>query len=350
MRSYCALYIDAGYLLAGSATRLTGTSLRGGVTVDHATLVDRLVTQVREISGLELLRVHWYDSGAKPGGVPDDEQDAIGMLPRVKIRLGRRSYSGEQKGVDLRIGLDLVNHARNRAVDVAFLVSGDDDLTEAVEEAQGLGVQVIVLAVPNAMGRPHGVARHLQREADGLELVSGDTIDEVCTARSTVEAVRSMESPGASQFGEHVPTPAELAARRMAPTPSVPGKSWSTGTPAVVPRPPTPLELPTPVHPVEQPAYSSRTGHSSYVAPAFDQDHVDEVIDEVCRGVVRTWERNASLADRTALRDGRPSIPADLDRALLMDLSDRLKTYDVEESMRFRLRSNFWNAVEASQP
>lgn len=344
MRSYCALYIDAGYLLAGAATRLTGTSLRGGVTVDHAALVDRLVTQVREISGLELLRVHWYDSGARPGGVPDDEQDAIGMLPRVKIRLGRRSYSGEQKGVDLRIGLDLVNHARNRAVDVAYLVSGDDDLTEAVEEAQGLGVQVIVLAVPNAMGRPHGVARHLQREADGLELVSADTIDEVCTARTRVETARPAESPGASQFGEHVPTPAELAARRMAPNPPVSGKPWSSGAPAVVPRPPVPLE------PVGHPAYSSRTGQTSYVAPEFDEDHVDEVIDEVCHRVVRTWERNASVVDRAALRDGRPSIPADLDRALLMDLSDRLKMYDIEEGMRFRLRSHFWDAVESSQP
>lgn len=350
MRSYCALYIDAGYLLAGAATRLTGTSLRGGVTVDHAMLVDRLVTQVREISGLELLRVHWYDSGARPGGVPDEEQDAIGMLPRVKIRLGRRSYSGEQKGVDLRIGLDLVNHARNRAVDVAYLVSGDDDLTEAVEEAQGLGVQVIVLAVPNAMGRPHGVARHLQREADGLELVSADTIDEVCTARTRVDTVRPAESPGASQFGEHVPTPAELAARRMAPTPPVPGKSWSTGAPAVVPRPPVLLELPSSVAPVEHPVYSSRTGQSSYLAPAFDDDHVDDVIEEVCHGVVRTWDRNASTADRAGLWDGRPSIPADLDRALLMDLSDRLKIYDIEEGMRFRLRSHFWNAVEASQP
>ena len=350
MRSYCALYIDAGYLLAGAATRLTGTSLRGGVTVDHATLVDRLVTQVREISGLELLRVHWYDSGAKPGGVPDDEQDAIGMLPRVKIRLGRRSYSGEQKGVDLRIGLDLVNHARNRAIDVAFLVSGDDDLTEAVEEAQGLGVQVIVLAVPNAMGRAHGVARHLQREADGLELVEANTIDDACTARTRVESVRSTESPGASQFGEHVPTPAELASRRMAPTPPVAGKTWSTGTPTVVPRPPIPLEPPTPAVPVEHPVYSSRTGQTSYLAPEFDQGHIDDVVGEVCQGVVRTWERNASVADRAALRDGRPSIPADLDRALLMDLSDRLKMYDIEEGLRFKLRSDFWTAVESSLP
>ncbi len=40
------------------------------------------------------------------------------MLPRVELRLGRTSPQGEQKGVDLRIGLDLAAHGRNRSVDV----------------------------------------------------------------------------------------------------------------------------------------------------------------------------------------------------------------------------------------
>ena len=39
MRSTCSLYIDAGYLLASAATRVTGTSLRGGIHVDYAKLV-----------------------------------------------------------------------------------------------------------------------------------------------------------------------------------------------------------------------------------------------------------------------------------------------------------------------
>ena len=137
MRSCCAVYVDAGYLLASSATRVTGTSLRSGVNVDHARLIEALVSQAEAESGLPLLRVNWYDSGAQPGGGPDRVQESIGLLPKVKLRLGRLSAYGEQKGVDLRLGLDLVTHARNRVVDVIFLVSGDDDLTEAVEEAQG---------------------------------------------------------------------------------------------------------------------------------------------------------------------------------------------------------------------
>ena len=51
-------------------------------------------------------RIYCYD-GAR-GGVPTDEQRKIGLLPRTKIRIGRLSYAGEQKCVDLRLGLQLV--------------------------------------------------------------------------------------------------------------------------------------------------------------------------------------------------------------------------------------------------
>ncbi len=129
MRSNCALYVDAGYLLASAATRVTGTSLRNGIHVEYRALIQALVDQAEQVSGLPLLRVHWYDSAKD--GVPDPQQERIGELPKVKLRLGRFGVDGQQKGVDLRIGLDLVAHARNDAADVFFLVSGDDDLTEA---------------------------------------------------------------------------------------------------------------------------------------------------------------------------------------------------------------------------
>ena len=164
MRSTNCVYVDAGYLLASAATRATGTSLRSGINVDDAALISTLVNTAARLSGLPTLRVNWYDSAHN--GVPDPRQERIGELPKVKLRLGRFGVQGEQKGVDLRIGLDLVTHARNNASDVFFLVSGDDDLTEAVEEAQVHGVQVVVLAIPNAAGKPHGISRHLLRAVD----------------------------------------------------------------------------------------------------------------------------------------------------------------------------------------
>jgi uncharacterized LabA/DUF88 family protein len=190
--------VDVGYLLSATAVRVTGTSLRNGIQVDYEPLIDALVQQAEALSELPILRVHWYDSAKD--GVPDNQQQQlIGELPNVKLRLGRFGVDGQQKGVDLRIGLDLVTHARNGAADVFILVSGDDDLTEAVEEAQVHGVQVILLAVPNADDRPHGISRHLVRAADGLKILFPDTIDQTVTKAEVSPATQStvMASPRA---------------------------------------------------------------------------------------------------------------------------------------------------------
>lgn len=112
-------------------------------------------------------------------------------MPNVKLRLGRFGVDSQQKGVDLRIAFSLVTHARNAVADVFILVSGDDDLTEAVEEAQVHGVQVILLAVPNAQDRPHGISRHLIRAADGLKIIFPDTIDQAVTKVKSLSAVPS---------------------------------------------------------------------------------------------------------------------------------------------------------------
>ncbi|MCF8608484.1 NYN domain-containing protein, partial [Gordonia sp. HY442] len=79
MRSTCALYIDAGYLLAAAATRVTGTSLRSGIHVEYVKLISSLIDTAQELSGLPLLRVHWYDSARN--GVPDARQERIGEIP-----------------------------------------------------------------------------------------------------------------------------------------------------------------------------------------------------------------------------------------------------------------------------
>ncbi|WP_313021602.1 NYN domain-containing protein [Mobilicoccus sp.] len=177
MRSCCAVYVDVGYLLAAAATRVAGSSLRRGIQADYASLIEWLVAHAEADSGLPLLRVNWYDAGGRPGGMPDASQDEIGQIPGVKLRLGRLSYSGEQKGVDVRIGLDLAIQARQRIADVVYLVSGDDDLTEAVEDAQSHGVQVVILAVPRHDERPLAVSKHLLREVDRTQVIDQAAID-----------------------------------------------------------------------------------------------------------------------------------------------------------------------------
>ncbi len=337
MRSRCAVYVDAGYLLASAATRVTGTSLRSGVHVLHDRLITAITDQAELSSGLPLLRVNWYDSGGRPGGTADPIQEQIGLLPRVKLRLGRLSHSGEQKGVDLRIGLDLLMHARYQAVDVMYLVSGDDDLTEAVEEVQGHGIPVILLAVPNADGRPHAVSRHLQREADGLETLHPEAID------SSVIAVRAKPESAPE------PVPATQAAADQAPEP-VPAAT----SPDVALRP-SPILLaqrrpghrpgdpvPTARAPSAHLVYSSATGQPGHSDSASEHVVTPELVDEVCASVLSTWLGGASADQLQVLRAGKPLIPGDIDRALLTDLSGRINVYYVEEDTRHLLRDRFW--------
>ncbi|WP_415045769.1 NYN domain-containing protein [Gordonia sp. (in: high G+C Gram-positive bacteria)] len=288
MRSTACVYIDAGYLLAAAATRITGTSLRSGIVVEYPSLIQTLADMATELSGLPLLRVHWYDSAHN--GVPDQRQERIGELPKVKLRLGRFGYGGEQKGVDLRIGLDLVNSARNGAADVIFLVSGDDDLTEAVEEAQIHGVQVVVLAIPNAAGRAHGISRHLLRAVDEMHIVDGVKIDGSVTKveRKTPETEDEETGPRTTV------TPAEVAAR---PGPPKPGPATSGPKPGPAPRP-TPGSIPKPgpkPSPIPQPsatlAYSSATGQEGQVMPGYDFDTDDELenIEAICERVLSSF-------------------------------------------------------------
>ena len=383
MRSYCAIYVDVGYLLAAAATRVTGTSLRRGVHVDHPELIRGLIERAETDSSLPLLRVNWYDSGARPGGMPDFTQDEIGLLPRVKLRLGRLSHAGEQKGVDLRIGLDLATHGRNRVVDVIYLVSGDDDLTEAVEEAQGHGVQVILLAVPGQDERPHGVARHLQRAADGLILLDGETIDQAVRSRAIPEALvpddlktapdedsesavpeQPLQPAGvdgadpdapatAPEPPRAAPEPADHAPAEEAVSTHAPAAAAtaSAAPPAETPEPagapgPTPslfakkkaTALVPPPDPVGPPPGAGLSAAETALDP--------EVIDTVARQVIRSWCTTATPRMLTDLKEQRPSIPGDLDRAMLVDLSNRSGHYDVDEHSRHELRARFWELVD----
>jgi hypothetical protein len=350
MRSHCALYVDVGYLLAASATRVTGTSLRSGVVVSYPDLVARLVAAAEEASGMPLLRVHWYDSGRRSGGAPDGTQEAIGMLPRVKLRLGRISPQGEQKGVDLRIGLDLAAHGRNRVVDVIYLVSGDDDLCEAVEEAQNHGVQVVLMAVPDRAGKPHAVSKHLIREADDLIVLDGSVVDDTVHVRQ----LQPEEAPA-------LPS-SEAAAGVVVPLPG-PRSAAGGGDVEAAPARPTPAVLAGSRPGARsgdggvrgsaagsKPIWSSSSNGVGSRQSASTSAGELELIDEVCRGVITAWSVTASADDRRRLLSEKPYIPNDLDRALLLDLSARLGVYDVDEHLRYLLRDHFWQVLASAAP
>ena len=51
----------------------------------------------------------------------------------------------EQKGVDMRIGLDIASFAKHRTIDRILLVSGDQDMIPAMKEARKAGLEVGVI-------------------------------------------------------------------------------------------------------------------------------------------------------------------------------------------------------------
>ncbi len=319
MRSYCGIYVDAGYLTAAASLRLTGTSYRAATQVDVAALLDALVEQATAHAGLPLLRVHWYDAGAR--GVPGPEQRRIATLPRVKLRLGRTSVHGEQKGVDLKLALDLITQARNRVTDVVYLVSGDDDLTEAVEEAQHLGTQVVLLVVPDKDGRPVNVSRNLQMACDELVLVAPASVDAHVTRAAPPEP-----APEPAPVVE--PEPARV-------TPAVLAALAEHRAPAAVP--PKRLVVSSSV-----PVYTSATGQVS--SPPVGAE-VDAAARDVVGHLLRSWAASASPAARGELARARPVIPQDLDRTLLQDLSARLGVDELDVPTRTRLREAFWEGL-----
>jgi len=60
----------------------------------------------------------------------------------------------EQKGVDMRIGLDMANYAANRSVDLIALLTNDTDCIPAMKYARRAGLQVALVCLPGSSPAP----------------------------------------------------------------------------------------------------------------------------------------------------------------------------------------------------
>lgn len=139
-----AIFVDAGYLFAAGSKLVTGERrTRSQVHLDHDAVVAVLTGLSTELTGLPLLRIYWYDGASGPA---TPTQVALAYRQNLKLRLGNVTEAG-QSGVDQLLAQDLVDLARNRAIADALLLSGDDDLRESVEAAQGYGVRVHLLGI-----------------------------------------------------------------------------------------------------------------------------------------------------------------------------------------------------------
>jgi uncharacterized LabA/DUF88 family protein len=98
----------------------------------------KLAKKICEMKGWQLHQVRFYT------GIPDKQDNAhwnhfwtakLGHMGRQRIHtFSRPIRHGKEKGIDIRIALDMVRLARHGNYDVGIVFSQDQDLTEAVQE------------------------------------------------------------------------------------------------------------------------------------------------------------------------------------------------------------------------
>jgi len=204
-----AAFVNAGYLFAAGAQLISGrTRPRGELLLDVDVLLDEIEHLAREVSGLPLLRIYWYD-GTATGPTPQHLR--LAFKPRVKLRLGFVNNYGEQKGVDALFNADLITLARNRAIADALLLTGDEDVRVSVLQAQEFGVRVHLLGIAPCRANQ---AQLLVQEADTVHEWSLDTVARFLSHQPRTEghpdADAAPESPSAAPADS-----AEAAERRQ---------------------------------------------------------------------------------------------------------------------------------------
>ena len=164
----CALFVDAGYLLADGAMAVHGTRRRESVSWDYGGLVQLLGSLARDRTGLPLLRCYWYEATVE--GRRTAEHDALADMPGIKLRLAKLR-PGRREGVETEIHRDLTVLARNRAVSDAVLVSAEEDLAQVLSDVQDLGLRVTTVHV--TVDGNWTISRSLRQECDDImELTS----------------------------------------------------------------------------------------------------------------------------------------------------------------------------------
>ncbi|GAA2621647.1 NYN domain-containing protein [Actinomadura fulvescens] len=194
----CALFVDAGYLLADGAMAVHGTRHRETVSWDFGGLLQLLSNLARERTGLPLLRCYWYEATVE--GRRSPEHEALADLPGLKLRLGR-IRPGRREGVDTEIHRDLMALARNGALADAVVVSGDEDLAQVVADAQDLGVRVTVVHV--AVDGNWTISRVLRQECDDLIEIGTGHLRPFVNLLSGLDSGSYSTSPLSNGHGTH---------------------------------------------------------------------------------------------------------------------------------------------------
>jgi uncharacterized LabA/DUF88 family protein len=164
----CALFVDAGYVLADGAMAVHGTRHRDSVSWDYSGLLKFLSGLAQDRSGLPVLRCYWYEAAAE--GRRTSEHDALADVPGLKLRLGR-VRPGRHEGIETEMHRDLSTLARNGGISDAIVVSGEEELAEVIAEVQDIGIRVTLVHI--TVDGNWTVARLLRQECDDIVEIGG---------------------------------------------------------------------------------------------------------------------------------------------------------------------------------
>ena len=361
----CAILVDAGYLLGAAGTLLAGDPDRNALEVDHASLVEALIREAQEQTGMPVLRLLWYDGAFN--SQPRSEHRVLRILPDVKVRLGEmvvRAGRVQQKGVDSYLR-DLTTLARNQAVADVVLLGGDEDLRRALEEAQDYGIRVHLWGVeaaapeynqsqsliaeadrrwviPAAWVKQHVQLRALTREAPPaapaeivppVPPVPADEVtpDEVVVAEGAEAGAEAAARPTASREElEHL----VATFGRGAPARDIDdGRAW-TVTEASHDDVPRLKEITTP-------AEAWRDNEENATAPVSSAAGAGEIFGA-------RWASRATPEQHAALVALRPRAPRHLDGELLRFAESLgVETWE-DEAAKLAVRAGFWRSVTAT--
>ncbi|ACU74599.1 protein of unknown function DUF88 [Catenulispora acidiphila DSM 44928] len=333
----CAVLVDAGYVLAAAANVVSGDPGRPGIEVDYPGLVTALTERAAAETGLPVLRVYWYD--AAPATGPTRDQRLLRVLDGLKLRLGKlvRRDDGkfEQKGVDTFLHADLTGLARKRAVADVVLVSGDEDLLHAVEEAQEYGTRIHLWGAAS----DYNQSLELIAAVDKSMTLSEEWLKPYVWVKVPIG---HGEDPGCEPaklgaHGEHAkpahkafPSPLDMPPRVLHPT-------ESPKTPLANSRFPKLWQVTSPTQRFLDAEENKSFGRAEPI--------------DVGRAYVARWMARATEAERRRLTDWTATwtwVPHDLDPDLLRFANDLgIDTWEAElEPIKHELRAGFLDGLK----
>lgn len=248
--------VDAGYLLSQAVQILSSKKSRSRADLKLTSasgLVKMLIDKAKlSLDNDKLLRVYWYD-GVK-GSLSADHK-AICDVDDVQLRMGTVNGNGQQKGVDSKIVIDLIELASNQAISDALVITGDGDLAVGIELSQRRGIRVAVLGVEEVgIGVMHSQSAEVTNVADRVIRVGlADLTPYLAYIPKTVATTSSALPSTATVTPPVVP----------APVPSSPSSSVNTTGVAST------ATIPTTSTPLSQPASSAGTAPIFKIVSAF---------------------------------------------------------------------------------